>query len=68
MDVGDYWFMAPVTRRVVEFKKSLAMEPPIRLGTPDPHVPKNSLQKNAKDNQQIEKLKRENDDEIEKNS
>jgi arylsulfatase len=40
IDVAEAWFMAPVTKRVVEFKKSLAMEPPIRLGTPDPYVPK----------------------------
>ena len=39
VDVGDAWFMAPVTRRVVEFQKSLIVEPPIRLGTPDPYLP-----------------------------
>lgn len=39
VDVADAWFMAPVTKRVVEFQKSLALEPPIRLGTPDPYVP-----------------------------
>jgi arylsulfatase len=39
IDVADAWFMAPVTREVVEFKKSLVMEPPILLGTPDPYVP-----------------------------
>ena len=39
IDVAEAWFMAPVLKRVVEFKKSLAQEPPIRLGTPDPYVP-----------------------------
>jgi arylsulfatase A-like enzyme len=36
---AEAWFMAPVTKRIVEFKMSLAKEPPIRLGTPDPYVP-----------------------------
>jgi arylsulfatase A-like enzyme len=40
VDVADAWFMAPVTKRVVEFQKSLMVEPPIRLGTPDPYTPK----------------------------
>jgi len=39
IDVADAWFMAPVTKEVMEFKKSLVMEPPILLGTPDPYVP-----------------------------
>ena len=39
VNVAEFWFMAPVLKRVVEFKKSLAQEPPIRLGTPDPYVP-----------------------------
>jgi len=39
VDVGDAWFMAPVTKRVVEFQKTLAKEPPIQLGTPDPYMP-----------------------------
>lgn len=39
VDVADAWFMAPVTKRVVAFKRTLAIEPPIPLGTPDPYVP-----------------------------
>ncbi len=39
VDVADAWFMAPVTREIVKFKQSLAIEPPILLGTPDPYVP-----------------------------
>jgi hypothetical protein len=39
IDAADAWFMAPVTREVVAFKQSLAMEPPIPLGTPDPYKP-----------------------------
>lgn len=38
-DVSDGWFMAPVTKEVMAFKKSLMIEPPIRLGTPDPYLP-----------------------------
>lgn len=39
VDVAEAWFMAPVSKRVVELQKSLVVEPPIRLGTPDPYVP-----------------------------
>jgi len=39
VSIADAWFMAPVTREVVKFKRSLAMEPPIKLGTPDPYLP-----------------------------
>ena len=39
VDVADAWFMAPVTKEVVAFKRSLAIEPPILLGTPDPYRP-----------------------------
>lgn len=39
IDVAEAWFMAPVSKRIVEFKISLAKEPPIKLGTPDPYVP-----------------------------
>jgi len=39
VDVADAWFMAPVTKRVVAFQRSLAVEPPIPLGTPDPYTP-----------------------------
>ena len=40
INVAEAWFMAPVSKRIVEFKMSLAKEPPIRLGTLDPYVPK----------------------------
>jgi arylsulfatase len=33
------WILPVIMTRVVEFQKSLAAEPPIRLGTPDPYVP-----------------------------
>jgi arylsulfatase len=33
------WIFPIVMSRVIEFQKSLATEPPIRLGTPDPYVP-----------------------------
>ena len=40
VDVAEAWFMAPVTKRVLEFEMSLRKEPPIPLGTPDPYKPK----------------------------
>jgi arylsulfatase len=40
VNVAEAWFMAPVSKRILEFKRSLAKEPPIQLGTPDPYVPK----------------------------
>ena len=33
------WDMPVVLKRVVAFQRTLAVEPPIRLGTPDPYVP-----------------------------
>jgi arylsulfatase len=33
------WILPVVMSRVVDFQKTLAVEPPIRLGTPDPYVP-----------------------------
>lgn len=39
VDVADAWFMAPVSKEVVAFKRSLVIEPPILLGTPDPYRP-----------------------------
>ena len=39
VDVSEAWFMAPVTKRIVEFQRSLIKEPPIKLGTPDPYTP-----------------------------
>ena len=41
VSIADAWFMAPVTKEVVNFKMSLVAEPPILLGTPDPYVPAN---------------------------
>jgi arylsulfatase len=34
------WTLPVVLSRVVDFKKTLVAEPPIRLGTPDPYIPK----------------------------
>jgi arylsulfatase len=39
IDIAEIWFMPVVLRELVEHKKSLIAEPPIRLGTPDPYVP-----------------------------
>jgi len=39
VNVAEAWFMAPVSKRIIEFKQSLAREYPIQLGTPDPYVP-----------------------------
>ena len=39
VDVSASWVFPVVLKKVVEFKKTLALEPPIRLGTPDPYVP-----------------------------
>lgn len=33
------WILPVVMTRVIEFQQSLAAEPPIRLGTPDPYEP-----------------------------
>ena len=33
------WILPVVMSRVMDFQKTLAKEPPIRLGTPDPYVP-----------------------------
>ena len=40
VDVSASWVFPVVLKKVIEFRKTLAMEPPIRLGTPDPYVPK----------------------------
>jgi arylsulfatase len=34
-----FWVMPAVMKRVVAHQKSLVMEPPITIGTPDPYVP-----------------------------
>ncbi len=39
VDIADAWFMPVALKRLVAFKKSLVVEPPIQLGTPDPYVP-----------------------------
>lgn len=33
------WVLPVVFKKIVEFQKTLALEPPILLGTPDPYVP-----------------------------
>ena len=38
-DMSGIWVAPVIFERVVEFQKSLAVEPPIRMGTPDPYVP-----------------------------
>jgi arylsulfatase len=40
VDVSASWVFPVVLKKVVDFKKTLAVEPPIRLGTPDPYIPK----------------------------
>ena len=39
VDVSSAWVFPVILKKVVEFKKTLAAEPPIRLGTPDPYKP-----------------------------
>ena len=41
VDVVDAWIMPVVLEKLVAHKKTLAIEPPIKLGTPDPYTPKN---------------------------
>ena len=45
VNISDIWFMPTLVAKVVAFKMSLAKEPPIRLGTPDPYMPKQMSQK-----------------------
>jgi arylsulfatase len=40
VDASASWVFPVVLKKVVEFQKTLVMEPPIRLGTPDPYTPK----------------------------
>lgn len=35
------WILPVVLARIVDFNETLTAEPPIKLGTPDPYVPKN---------------------------
>ena len=41
VDVSASWVFPVVLKKVVEFKQTLGVEPPIPLGTPDPYVPAN---------------------------
>lgn len=41
VDVSAGWVFPVMLKKVVEFKNTLALEPPIRLGTPDPYEPAN---------------------------
>jgi len=39
MGAEAVWLMPVVSKLIIEFQKSLVMEPPIPLGTPDPYTP-----------------------------
>ena len=39
VNVDSTWIMPVVFKKIIAFQRSLAKEPPIRLGTPDPYVP-----------------------------
>jgi hypothetical protein len=39
VDVSAGWVFPVMLKKVVAFKKTLALESPIRLGTPDPYKP-----------------------------
>ena len=39
IDVSASWVFPVIAKKIVAFKKTLALEPPIKLGTPDPYVP-----------------------------
>jgi len=39
VDVSGSWVFPVIFKKIVDFQKSLAAEPPIKLGTPDPYVP-----------------------------
>ena len=39
IDISASWVFPVILGKIVDFKKSLAMEPPTPLGTPDPYVP-----------------------------
>jgi arylsulfatase len=36
----NFWVMQPISKLIGDHVRTLAKEPPIRLGTPDPYVPK----------------------------
>ncbi len=39
VDPAMLWVFPGIMKKVVAFQASLAKEPPIQLGTPDPYVP-----------------------------
>lgn len=39
------WVLPVVTKKIIEFNRSLADEPPIKLGTPDPYIPVKQVQR-----------------------
>jgi arylsulfatase len=39
VDVSASWVLPVILKKVVEFKNTLLIEPPIALGTPDPYAP-----------------------------
>ena len=39
VDVSASWVFPVVLKKVIEFKQTLAKEPPIQLGTADPYTP-----------------------------
>jgi arylsulfatase len=39
IDASASWVFPVVLKKVIEFRKTLTMEPPIKLGTPDPYLP-----------------------------
>ena len=38
---SHYWVLPVIFKRIVAHQASLAKEPPIRMGTPDPYTPPN---------------------------
>lgn len=46
VDVSASWVFPQILGRVVSFKKTLAEEKPIPLGTPDPYIPKKLINRN----------------------
>ena len=42
VDISGSWVFPVMFEKIVEFNKSLILEPPIQLGTPDPYIPVNN--------------------------
>ena len=40
MGAEAVWVLPVISKKIVAFQKTLAEEPPIALGTPDPYVPR----------------------------